>query len=146
MFLGLVTVQVTTAPPNACCDLLRAPFGLLPISAMTKALLTNSRSVFRKPAAGSNPCLLLVLVPALADIIVDPFFTDAFIQQPSNPTYNALLAALPRAFVGTAAELRKMVALLTAESIKAYAEKVGLVLLGLFKESQLQLMTRCCHV
>lgn len=69
----------------------------------------------------------LVLIDCLlspADIIVDPFFTDAFIQQPSTPTYSALLAALPRAFVGTATELHKMVALLTAESMKAYAEKV----------------------
>jgi hypothetical protein len=59
------------------------------------------------------------------DILVDPFFLDAFQQQPSSPTYDKLLAGLPRAFVGTAAELKQLVALLTAQSMKAYADNVS---------------------
>lgn len=58
------------------------------------------------------------------DIIVDPFFTDAFIQQPATPTYSQLLSQLPRAFVGTEVELRRVVALLTQQSMRAYASKV----------------------
>jgi hypothetical protein len=56
---------------------------------------------------------------------VDPFFLDAFHQQPSTPTYDKLLASLPRAFVGTAPELKQLVALLTAQSIKAYNVQVS---------------------
>lgn len=67
-------------------------------------------------------CMPLALA---ADIIVDPFFRDAFVQQPSTATYDALLDSLPRAFVGTAAELRKLVALLAAEGNRAYTEKVS---------------------
>ncbi len=59
------------------------------------------------------------------DIWVDPFFLDAFEQQPSTPTYSKLLAGLSRAFVGTAAELKQLVALLTAQSMKAYADNVS---------------------
>lgn len=62
---------------------------------------------------------------ACADILVDPFFLDAFHQQPSTPTYDSLLASLPRAFVGTAPELKQLVALLTAQSIKAYLANVS---------------------
>lgn len=81
-----------------------------------------------------TPHLLLLAAPSLlltschqptTDIIVDPCFTDAFIQQPSTATYNKLLSELPRAFVGTATELRRMVALLTQQSIRAYSAKVG---------------------
>lgn len=84
-------------------------------------------------AAPSLTCNAVLLVAALlllyfspsADILVDPFFLDAFQQQPSTPTYDALLASLPRAFVGTAPELKQMVALLTAQSIKAYNVNVS---------------------
>jgi hypothetical protein len=57
---------------------------------------------------------------------VDPFFIDAFAQRPSSPTYDALLASLPRAFVGTSSELKRLVALLTSQSMRAYADNVGL--------------------
>lgn len=56
---------------------------------------------------------------------MDPFFLDAFQQQPSTPTYDKLLSSLPRAFVGTAPELKQLVALLTAQSIRAYAHNVS---------------------
>jgi hypothetical protein len=57
---------------------------------------------------------------------VDPFFTDAFVQQPATPAYVQLLQQLPRAFVGSAAELKKVVALITSQSILAYASNVSL--------------------
>lgn len=75
-----------------------------------------------------SPCSPPPLPPPTTtptDILVDPLFLDAFQQQPSTPTYDKLLAALPRAFVGTAPELKRLVALLTAQSMKAYAHNVS---------------------
>ncbi|WIA41884.1 hypothetical protein OEZ86_009207 [Tetradesmus obliquus] len=78
--------------------------------------------LFKSP---SNTVIVIKFDPQFgyADIIVDPFFTDAFIQQPATPTYSQLLSQLPRAFVGTAVELRRVVALLTQQSMRAYASK-----------------------
>jgi hypothetical protein len=71
------------------------------------------------------PCPAPSFSPSQTDILVDPFFLDAFHQQPSTPTYDTLLASLPQAFVGTAPELKQLVALLTAQSIKAYLANVS---------------------
>lgn len=77
------------------------------------------------PAPPLSLSLSLSPNPACADILVDPFFLDAFHQQPSTSTYDSLLASLPCAFVGTAPELKQLVALLTAQSIKAYLANVS---------------------
>lgn len=78
------------------------------------------------PLTCTCPAACPSLSPSVTtDILVDPLFLDAFQQQPSSPTYDKLLAGLPRAFVGTAAELKQLVALLTAQSMKAYADNVS---------------------
>jgi len=50
-----------------------------------------------------------------ADIIVSVLLTDAFIQQPSTLADVELLHQLPLAFVGTATELKKVVALISTQ-------------------------------
>lgn len=100
---------------------------------------TRARAVIAYPPLEWFQSMSLLPVPAplpalpfpplspsvTTDILVDPLFLDAFQQQPSSPTYDKLLAGLPRAFVGTAAELKQLVALLTAQSMKAYADNVS---------------------
>jgi len=88
------------------------------MSALTRTV--GPASLFKAP---DNTLIVIKFDPrfGFADILVDPFFLDAFQQQPSTPTYDKLLASLPRAFVGTAPELKQLVALLTAQSIRAYA-------------------------
>eukprot|EP00775_Hariotina_reticulata_P004841 gene4841-5088_t len=89
------------------------------VVALAKAPAATA-SLFKAP---SNTFIVIKFDPQFgyADILVDPFFMDAFIQQPATPGYAQLLQQLPRAFVGTAAELKKVVALITSQSIHAYA-------------------------
>jgi hypothetical protein len=85
---------------------------------------TTNATLYPASQNPGPPAYPKTLPQTTTDIIVDPFFTDAFIQQPSTPTYSQLLSQLPRAFVGTAVELRRVVALLTQQSMRAYASKV----------------------
>lgn len=58
-------------------------------------------------------------------VLVDPFFRDAFLQQPATPSYNRLLQQLPRGFVGSPLQLRQLLALLVTHSKHAYAVNVS---------------------
>jgi hypothetical protein len=58
-------------------------------------------------------------------IIVDPGFREAFRAAPCTPGYARLVDALPPTFVGDAAALRRLVALVTAQAARSY-EALGL--------------------
>ncbi|KAI8476575.1 MAG: hypothetical protein J3K34DRAFT_455683 [Monoraphidium minutum] len=55
--------------------------------------------------------------------IIDPCFRGAFQIAPASPGYARVLAALPEAFVGEAAALRRLVALMAAQAERSYAHQ-----------------------
>jgi hypothetical protein len=61
----------------------------------------------------------------VADIIVEPFFKDAFRINPSTPEYSALLDTVPPAFVGSASSLKRIVAILASHMSRAYVQQVS---------------------